>query len=322
MQGVEGKTGKRSWGWRNSRFGDRLFRGTTVLFAALLLAVILALVAMLGRDSLLSIRNSGLRFITGSVWDPVRLNFGALPAVYGTVVSSLLALLLAVPVGLGTAFFLAELAPRWLRQPVSFLVELLAALPSVVYGLWGIFVLAPALRPVEAWLGRHFGFLPLFQGAPYGIGMLAAGIILAIMILPIITAISREVLIAVPVSQKHAAFALGATRWEALRGPVLRYARVGLLGAIILGLGRALGETMAVTMVIGNAHEISPSLFSPSATLASVLANEFLEATSPRYLSALVELALLLFLITVMVNAFARLLVWQVTRGVREVVQE
>jgi phosphate transport system permease protein len=307
--------------WANS-VGDGIFRLGTLAFALVVLVVILLLWGLLGKDSLLSIRQFGWRFLTTSVWDPVHLIFGALPVIYGTVVSSFLALLLAVPVSFGIAVFLAELAPRWLRGPVSFLVELLAALPSVVYGLWGIFVLVPALRPVEIWLGQHLGFLPIFQGAPYGIGLLAAGLILAIMILPIITAVSREVLLAVPGSQKAAAYALGSTRWEALKGPVFRYARAGLLGAIILGLGRALGETMAVTMVIGNAHEITASLFAPSSTLASVLANEFLEATDALHISALIELALVLLVLTIIMNAVARLLVWSVARKSREAVQE
>ena len=303
-------------------FADWLFRNAARLFAAALLVLILLLFGILTEGSLSSIRAFGLRFVTSSTWDPVRLIFGALPPLYGTLLSSLIALVLAVPVGLGTAVFLAELCPPWLKSPVSFLVELLAALPSVVYGLWGIFVLVPALRPVETWLGKHFGFIPLFQGAPYGIGLLAAGMILAIMILPIITSVSREVLLAVPHSQKEAAYALGATHWEALRGPILRYARAGLLGAIILGLGRALGETMAVTMVIGNSPKISASLFSPACTLASVIANEFLEATDAMHISALAEIALLLFIITIIVNSAARLLVWSVTRGGRVGVRE
>jgi len=303
-------------------FGDVFFRFGTLGFALVVLAVILLLWWLLIKDSLPSIRQFGWRFLITSVWDPVHLIFGALPVIYGTIVSSLLALLLAVPISFGIAVFLAELAPRWLRGPVSFLVELLAALPSVVYGLWGIFVLVPALRPVQVWLGQHLGFLAIFQGPAYGIGMMAAGLILAIMILPIITAVSREVLLAVPRSQKEAAYALGSTRWEALRGPIFRYARAGLLGAIILGLGRALGETMAVTMVIGNAHEISASLFSPASTLASVLANEFLEANDQLHIAALIELALVLLVLTIIMNAVARLLVWSVARKSREAVQE
>ena len=267
-------------------------------------------------------RHFGVGFLTTSKWDPVSEIFGAWRLIFGTLVSSFLALLIAVPISLGTAVFLAELAPRWLRNPVSFVVELLAAVPSVVYGLWGLLVLVPAIRPVEDWLGTHFPRVPFFQGAPLGLGMLAAGLILAIMILPIITAVSREVLLAVPRPQREAAFALGATRWEAIRGPVFRYARAGLLGAVILGLGRALGETMAVTMVIGNSPTVSASLFSAAYTMPSALANQYQEATSPLYLSALLEVAFLLFVIVVLVNVAARLLLWSVTRGGLQGVQE
>jgi phosphate transport system permease protein len=296
-------------------FSDRVFRWTTLLFALAVAVIVVALAAVLFGDSVPALTAFGARFLVTRVWDPVRHEFGALPFVYGTIVSSALALLIAVPISLGAAVFLAELAPRWLRSPVSFMVEMLAAVPSVVYGLWGLFVLVPALRPVEVWLGAHFGFLPFFQGAPYGIGMLAAGLVLAIMILPIITAVSREVLLAVPMAQREAAYALGATRWEAIRGPVLRYARPGIVGAVILGLGRALGETMAVTMVIGNSPTISLSLFSPADTMPSVLANQFTEATGRLHGAALVEIALLLLVITVIVNAIARLMLWRVTRG-------
>jgi phosphate transport system permease protein len=302
--------------------GDRAFRWGTLLFAAVVVALILALGYELTTASRPALREFGWRFLVTSTWDPVHRLFGALPFIYGTLVSSFLALLLAVPVSLGAALLLAELAPQRLRGPVSFLVELLAAVPSVVYGLWGIFVLVPLLRPAQAWLGRHLGFLPLFQGPPYGIGMLAGGLILAIMVTPIITAVAREVLSAVPRSQREAAFALGSTRWEAIRGPVWRYARAGILGAIILGFGRAAGETMAVTMVIGNRPEISASLFSPSQTLASALANEFLEATETLHTSALVELALILFAITIIINAAARLLLWRAAGGAAPGVRE
>jgi phosphate transport system permease protein len=269
-----------------------------------------------------ALRTFGFRFLVTSHWDPVAGEFGALPFIYGTLVSSVLALLIAVPLSLGAAIFLAELAPAWIRPPISFLIEMLAAVPSVVYGLWGIFVLVPWLRDwVQPALGRTLGFLPLFQGPPYGIGMLAAGVILSIMVVPYITAVSREVLLAVPNSQREAALGLGATRWESTRMAVLRYGRSGLIGAILLGLGRALGETMAVTMVIGNRPEIAASLFAPGYTMASVLANEFTEATSDLYVSALVEVGLLLLLVTVVVNGLARLLVWSVggpVRGARE----
>jgi phosphate transport system permease protein len=309
-------------GLRGARLTDAAFRWGTFLFALCVLAVIALLAYLLLWEARPALSHFGMGFLTGRKWDPVHEVFGGLPFVYGTLVSSLLALLLAVPVSLGAAVFLAEIAPRWLRTPVSFLVELLAAVPSVVYGIWGIFVLVPALRPVQVWLGTHLGFLPIFEGPPYGIGMMAAGLILAIMILPIITAVSRDVIQAVPASQREAAFALGATRWEAIRGPVFRYARAGVLGAIILGLGRALGETMAVTMVIGNTPEISASLFSPAYTMPSMLANEFAEATGRLHIAALMEIALLLFAITILVNAAARLLIWSTARGSQAGVQE
>ena len=304
-----------------SGLGDRVYR--TLILASVWLVLLLAagLVAALTWESWAAMRAFGLRFLVTSHWDPVAGEFGALPFIYGTLVSSLLALLIAVPLSLGAAIFLAELAPAWVRPPVSFLIEMLAAVPSVVYGLWGIFVLVPWLRDwVQPALGRSLGFLPLFQGPPYGIGMLAAGLILSIMIVPYITSVSREVLLAVPGSQREAALGLGATRWETTRIAVLRYGRSGLIGAILLGLGRALGETMAVTMVIGNRPEVSVSLFAPGYTMASVLANEFTEATSDLYVSALVEIGLLLPVVTVLVNGLARLLVWSVggpARGAR-----
>ena len=304
---------KRGW-------GDRAFRLLTRCAALSLVVIVAALAAVMVRAALPSIHAFGWAFLTTSKWNPVTEVFGALPLIYGTLVSSFLALLIAVPLGLGAAIFLAELAPTWIRPPVAFLIELLAAIPSVVYGLWGIFVLAPVLRNwVQPALGSTLGFLPLFQGLPYGVGMLAAGIILAIMVLPFIVAVSREVLLAVPNAQREAALALGATRWETTRLAVLRYGRSGLIGAVLLGLGRALGETMAVTMVIGNRPEISASLFAPGYTMASMIANEFTEATTDLYLSALVEVALLLFIITIIVNAVARLLVWRVGGPVREV---
>jgi phosphate transport system permease protein len=307
---------------------DRVFRLGALLFALTVVLITAALAVELVRSSWPALTHFGARFLTGSTWDPVSDVYGALPYIYGTIVSSAVALLVAVPIGLGSAVFLAELAPAWLRNPVSFLVELLAAVPSVVYGLWALFVLVPALRPVEVWLGAHFGSvygheIPLFSGAPYGVGLLAAGLILAIMILPIITAVSREVLLAVPRSQRDAAYALGATHWEALRGPILRYARAGVVGAVILGLGRALGETMAVTMVIGNSPVISASLFSPADTMSSLLANQFSESTKTLHVAALIEIALLLLLITVLMNAVARILLWRVaTRGQALGVQE
>jgi len=293
--------------------GDRVYRVIVLASVWLVLVLGASLVVTLVWESREALRTFGLRFLVTSHWDPVAGEFGALPFIYGTLLSSLLALLIAVPLSLGAAVFLAELAPPWVRPPIAFLIEMLAAVPSVVYGLWGIFVLVPWLRDwVQPALGATLGFLPLFQGPPYGIGMLAAGIILSIMVVPYITSVSREVLLAVPGSQREAALGLGATRWETTRIAVLRYGRSGLIGAILLGLGRALGETMAVTMVIGNRPEIATSLFAPGYTMASVLANEFTEATSDLYVSALVEIGLLLLLITMVVNGLARLLVWTV----------
>jgi phosphate transport system permease protein len=309
-------------GERAAGFGDRLFALSLRGAAWIVVLLAVALVAALVWESKEALGRFGLGFLFQSHWDPVTGQFGALPFVYGTIVSSVLALLIAVPLSLGAAIFLAELAPGWIRPPIAFLIEMLAAVPSVVYGLWGIFVLVPWLRDwVQPALGRALGFLPLFQGPPYGIGMLAAGVILAIMVVPYITSVSREVLLAVPASQREAALGLGATRWETTRIAVLRYGRSGLVGAILLGLGRALGETMAVTMVIGNRPEVSLSLFAPGYTMASVIANEFTEATSELYVAALVEIGLLLLLVTIGVNGLARLLVWSVggpVRGERE----
>jgi phosphate transport system permease protein len=296
-----------------SGLGDRVFSGLVsgAVWVVLLLAA--GLLVALVWESREALQAFGWRFLVTSKWDPVAGEFGAFPFVYGTLLSSLLALLIAVPLSLGAAIYLAELAPFWIRPPIAFLIEMLAAVPSVVYGLWGIFVLVPWLRgSVEPFLGRVLGFLPLFQGPPYGIGMLAAGLILSIMVVPYITSVSREVLLAVPNAQREAALGLGATRWETTRIAVLRYGRSGLVGAILLGLGRALGETMAVTMVIGNRPEVSASLFAPGYTMASVLANEFTEATSDLYVSALVEIGLLLLGVTLVVNGLARLLVWSV----------
>jgi len=261
-----------------------------------------------------SLAKFGWRFLVSSTWDPVREEYGALPLIFGTVVSSFLGLLIALPLSLGIAMFLSELAPRWLERPLSFLVELLAAIPSIVYGLWGVFVLVPWLRiTVEPWLRKDFGFIPLFSGPGYGFGMLAAGLILSVMVLPIIASISRDVMRAVPNLQREAALGLGATRWETTK-VILTTAKSGILGATLLGLGRAVGETMAVTLVIGNRAQISASLFSPAYSMASVLANEFAEATTDMYTSALIEVALVLFVVTVILNALARLIVWSFTR--------
>jgi phosphate transport system permease protein len=298
---------------REANPGDLVFRALASLFAATVIGVVLIMVAQMSRASTGSMRAFGLGFIVSQEWDPVREVFGALPFIYGTVVSSLLAVAIAVPVSLGVAIFLTELAPKWLRSPLSSMVELLAAVPSVVYGLWGIFGLAPFLREhVEPVLAGALGFLPLFQGPHQGYGMLTGGVILAIMILPTIASVSREVLTAVPNFFREGALALGATQWESLRDVVLPFARSGLIGAVILGLGRALGETMAVTMVIGNSPEIKASLFAPSYTMASVIANEFAEATGDLHLASLAEIGLLLFAVTLLLNVVARLLVWRV----------
>ncbi len=299
-----------------SRFADRIFLGVTILSALSVLAIVVLIAYELVTSSKLSLHAFGLKFFFSSNWDPVSGEFGALPFVYGTLVSSFLALLLAVPVSLAAAVFITEMAPRWLRTPLSFLMELLAAIPSVIYGLWAIFVLAPLLRlHVQPFLAKYLGWTGLFTGPPFGIGMLAAGIILAIMIVPIVSSISRDVMSAVPQSQREAVLALGATRWEMIRTGVLRNARAGIVGGVILGLGRALGETMAVTMVIGNRPEIAKSLFAPGYTMASVIANEFSEATDNLYLSAIIEIGLALFIVTLIVNAIAMALVWATTRG-------
>jgi phosphate transport system permease protein len=301
---------------RENVFADQVFRGIVILCALAVLAIVGLIFFELVNQSHLSISKFGFKFLVKQIWDPVAENFGALPFIYGTVVSSLLGVMIAVPLSVGTALFLTEICPLWLRGILSLLVELLAAIPSVIYGLWGIFVLAPFLRlHVQPFLGRYFGWTGLFSGPKYGWGMLAAGVIIAIMILPIIASITREVVTAVPRVQREAALALGATKWEMLRMAVLRNARPGIFGAVILGLGRALGETMAVTMVIGNRPEIAKSLFAPGYTLASAVANEFTEAVGNLYLSALMEMALILFVITLIVNALAGLLVWSITRG-------
>src|SRR5947209_2938946 len=292
-----------------SRFGDKAFEWLTLAMAMAVVVLVILLGWELWRGSSLAIKKFGFHFLTTSTWDPVADQFGALPFIYGTVVSSLIALLIAVPLSIATAAYLTELAPLWIRQPLVSLIEMLAAIPSVILGLWGIFVMIPWLRDYPFPLLKHlFGWTPFFTGPIYGPSMLAGGIIIAIMILPIITSISREILRSVPNLQREAAYALGATRWEAMRIAVLSYAKNGLFGAIILGLGRALGETMAVTMVIGNTPQVSASLFAPGYTLASVVANEFTEATTDVYLQALFEIGLVLFGITILANLLAQLL--------------
>jgi len=303
----------------NNRSGaDRAYAVFTTASAAVIPIVVGLVFIALAIAGWPALRQFGTSFITSSAWDPVAGQFGAAPAIYGTLVSSALALLIAGPLALGVALFLVEFAPGWLREPVAFAVELLAAIPSVVYGLWGIFVLVPLLRRyVMPFLADtlHLGNTPLFSGPAYVTSMLAAALILAIMILPYISAVSREVLRAVPRSQREAALALGATRWEMIRDAVLPYARSGLVGGLMLGLGRALGETMAVTMVIGNQHQISASLFAPGYTMASLIANEFSEATTPLHVASLMAVGLLLLVTTFIVNAGARWLVWQTGRS-------
>jgi phosphate transport system permease protein len=300
----------------SGHLGDSLFHLAMLGCGVCVLGLVGLIIYELARGSGLSWHAFGWRFFFRSEWDPVNDQFGAWAFVYGTLVSSLLALVLAVPLALGVAVFITEMSPKWLKGPLAFTTELLAAIPSVIYGLWAIFVLVPILRQyLEPFLGKYFGWTGLFEGAPYGIGMLAAGIILAIMVVPIISSITREVMTAVPQQQREAVLALGATRWEMIRTGVLRNARAGIFGGIILGLGRALGETMAVTMVIGNRPEIARSLFAPGYTMASVIANEFSEATGNTYLSALIEIGLALFLLTIVVNILAQVLIWSVTRG-------
>lgn len=295
---------------------DVIFRGLVSLAAISILAVVGVVITELTTQSHLSIKEFGWKFFTSSDWDPVQGLFGALPFVYGTIVSSLLALMMAVPLGIGVAMFMNEMCPKPLRSVIAFFVELLAAIPSVVYGLWGIFVLAPLMRSyVQPWLKTYLGWTGFFEGQPFGIGMITAGVILAIMIVPFISSITREMMLAVPQTQREAVLSLGSTRWEMIRIGILRNARAGILGGIILALGRALGETMAVTMLIGNRPEISRSLLAPAHTMASVIANEFTEATDNLYVSALVEIGLALFLVTIIVNAIAQLLIWSITRG-------
>ena len=301
-------SGRRRAGW-----ADPLFRGGTAAVAVLVIVVVLGILAVLVNDSMLSVRKFGLSFWRTKTWDPVAGEFGALPFIWGTMYSSLLALLIATPVALGIAIFLAELCPGRLRQPLAFLTELLAAIPSIVYGLWGIFVLAPAVRALEVHTPDLLRRTPLFSGPPLGVGMLAAALVLAVMVIPFTATVAREILKAVPVSQREAAYALGATRWEAIR-LALFYGRVGIIGAVLLGFGRALGETMAVTMVIGNNPQVALSLFAPQHTMAAVIANEFTEAADALYLNALVEIGLVLFLITVAINGISRLLIWNMGR--------
>jgi phosphate transport system permease protein len=307
MPDANGEAGRLGAG--TSPLGDRAFEWLTLLMALSVFILILIIGYELARGALPAIHKFHWHFLTSTDWDPDNDIYGALPFIFGTVVSSAIALVIAVPISVATAVYLTELAPLWLRQPLIMFIELLAAIPSVILGFWGLFVMVPWLHAhFFPFLRTSFGFLPVFHGNDYGPCMLAAGIILAIMIIPIITSVSREILRSVPGLQREAAYALGATRWEVTRIAVLSYAKKGLFGAVILGLGRALGETMAVTMVIGNAPQIVSSLFAPGSTLASWIANQFTEAVGNMFYSALFELGLVLLGVTLLVNIFAQLL--------------
>jgi phosphate transport system permease protein len=290
----------------------------TGVFGLALVAIVFAIGVVLTKQSMLSIEKFGWSFWRTEVWDPVSGEFGALPFIWGTLYSSILALLISTPIALGIAIFISELCPARLRQPLVFLTELLAAIPSIVYGLWGIFVLVPVVRALETSLPDTVRQLPFFSGPPLGLGMLSAALILAIMVIPFSSSVAREVLKSVPAAQREGAYALGATRFEAIRA-ALFFARTGIIGAVMLGFGRALGETMAVTMVIGNNPKMSLSLFAPQYTMAAVIANEFTEASDALYLGALIEIGLVLFIITLIVNSLSRLLIWSMSRTVTHV---
>jgi len=310
-------TAQKAPSWTRNLFTlDVGFHGLMLGAALTVLAVVGLILSELLQRSALAWQKFGFHFFTRSAWDPVSGDFGALPFIFGTLVSSLLALVIAVPLAIAVAVFVTEMCPKPLRKPISFATELLAAIPSVIYGLWAMFILVPLLRvQVAPWLMKYFSWTGLFTGPMYGYSMLAAGTVVAIMIIPIISSITREVLAVIPQHQREAALALGATRWEMIRIGVLKNARAGIIGAIILGLGRALGETIAVTLVIGNSPQIAKSLLAPGYTMASVIANEFNEATDSLYVSALIEIGLALFIVTVVVNILAQLLVWTATRG-------
>jgi phosphate transport system permease protein len=303
------------------RLGDAAFRQVTRAAAIAVLLLLSGVIISLVDGSIPALRTFGFGFLFSSRWNPVTEIFGALPAIYGTVITSLVAMLIAVPVGLMIAFFLTELCPQWLRRPIGIAIELLAGIPSIIYGIWGLFVFAPFLQETLQpflinTLGNVPGIGPLFGGPPYGIGILTAGLILAIMVLPFVTSISRDVFEAVPGVLKEAAYGLGCTTWEVVRNVVLPYARVGVIGGIMLSLGRAFGETMAVTFVIGNAHRISPSLLAPGTTISATIANEFTEAVGDLYTSALIELGLILFVITFIVLAAARYMLMRIERRI------
>lgn len=292
------------------RLGDSFFKGVSFFFAASVIALMVLIFVVLVKESWLSLKAFGFGFIYSSAWDPVAGDFGALPAIYGTIVSSIIAIVIAVPVSFGIAIFLTEMAPAWLRGPIGTAIELLASIPSIIYGMWGLFILAPILSEyVEPSLVEYLGFLPLFSGAPLGIGMLPAGFILAIMIIPFISSVTRDVIRMVPSILKESGYGVGATKWEVIWKIVIPFAKSGIIGAVILGLGRALGETMAVTFLIGNSHDISMNLLDPATSISATLANEFTEAVEDIYLSSLVELGLILFVITFVVLALAKLLI-------------
>ncbi len=299
-----------------TRPDDVLFRLGTGAFALVLVLTVVGIGAELYRQSHLSIARFGWQFWQTDTWDPVSAEFGARPFIWGTLYSSTLALIISTPIALGIAIFTSEIAPDWMRRPLVFLTELLAAIPSIVYGLWGVFVLVPLVRQFEVHTPAWLKWIPLFSGPPLGVGMLAAALVLSIMVIPFTSSVSREVLKTVPQAQREGAYALGATRWEAIR-MALFYARTGVIGAVMLGFGRALGETMAVTMVIGNNPQITTSLFAPQYTMAAVIANEFTEATDDIYLSALVEIGLVLFVLTLIINVLSRLLIWSMNRPTR-----
>jgi phosphate transport system permease protein len=300
----------------DKRGGDLGFRVATGLFGFILIAIVVAIGFELSRQSMLTVEKFGLDFWRTQTWDPIAGEFGAFPFIWGTLYSSIFALVISTPIALGIAIFIAELCPARFQKPLVFLTELLAAIPSIVYGLWGFFVLVPAVRSLEQMTPESWRQFPLFTGPPFGVGMLSAGLILAIMVIPFTSSVAREVLKSVPGAQREGAYALGATRLEAIRA-ALFYARTGIVGAVMLGFGRALGETMAVTMVIGNQPKVSASLFAPQYTMAAVIANEFTEAADSLYLSALVEIGLVLFTITLIVNLLSRLLIWSMARSAR-----
>lgn len=310
---------------RRERRVERAFRGLATSSAILVLALLSGVIIALAYDAWPALHEFGWSFVTETRWNPVTEKFGALAPLYGTVVTSIIAMALAVPVSFGVAIFLTETCPVWLRAPIGTAIELLASIPSIVFGVWGLFVLAPVLQhTIQPWLIDHFGNLPvigfLFQGPPFGIGLLTAGLVLAIMVLPFISSVMREVFAITPVALKEAAYGLGATQWEVVRGVVIPWSRPGIIGGLMLGLGRALGETMAVTFVIGNAHRITGSLLAPGTTISAAIANEFTEAVGEMYTSALIALGLLLFVITFIVIAAARLLLMRLeaSSGARE----